>query len=85
MIEIPTRNVFDVVTDFLASEPSDDELLAYMFPEDLQARVHHLLDLNGEGELTCCEERELDEFVRANRMLTDLKINTELRLRGIQL
>ena len=84
MIETPTRNVLDVVEDFLASEPSDDELLAYMFPEDLQARVHHLLDLNGEGELTCCEERELDEFVRANRMLARLKVKTRLRQRGIE-
>ena len=84
MIETPALNVLDVVTDFLASDPSDEELLAYRFDEDLQARVHYLLDRNGEDELTCEERHELDDFVRANRMMTSLKINRELRLKGLK-
>lgn len=84
MIQEQAQNVFDEVTDFLVSQPSDEALLAYRFSEELQARLHYLLDLNGEGELSCCEERELDEFIRANRILTTLKINTELRIRGIK-
>ena len=83
MIKAPVRNVLDVVTDFLSSDPTDEELLAYKLPDDLQARSHFLLDRNGEGELTCDEERELEDFIRANRMLSRLKVNTRLRLRGI--
>ena len=83
MIRAPVHNVLDVVTDFLGTDPSDEELLAYKFSDDLQARVHYLLDRNGEGELTFDEERELEDFIRANRMISRLKVNTRLRLRGI--
>ena len=83
MIRVPERDVFAVITDFLAEDPSDEELLAYKMPEDLQRRVHHLLDRNGEDELTCEERHELNDFIRANRMITTLKIRTELRMRGL--
>ncbi len=83
MIRAPVRNVLDVVTDFLGADPSDEELLAYKFSDDLQARIHFLLDRNGEGELTFDEERELEDFIRANRMMSRLKVNTRLRLQGI--
>ena len=84
MINAPVRNAIDVVAEFLASDPSDEELLAYRFAEDLQARVHYLLERNGEDELTCDERHELDDFIRANRMMTSLKINRELRLIGLK-
>ena len=83
MIETPALNVLDVVTEFLASDPSDEELLAYRFSDDMQARVHYLLDRNGEGELTFFEERELEDIIRANRMMALLKVKTRLRLKGI--
>ncbi|MCY3782089.1 MAG: hypothetical protein OXG78_17375 [Chloroflexi bacterium] len=84
MINAPVRNAIDVVAEFLASDPSDEELLAYRFSEDLQERVHYLLERNGEDELTCDERHELDDFIRANRMMTSLKINRELRLKGLK-
>lgn len=83
MIQERQRDVFAVITEFLAEDPSDEELLAYKLPDDLQKRVHHLLDLNGEDELTCDERHELNDFIRANRMITTLKISTELRMRGL--
>lgn len=83
MIQERQRDVFAVITDFLAEDPTDEELLAYKLPDDLQKRVHHLLDLNGEDELTCDERHELNDFIRANRMITTLKISTELRMRGL--
>jgi hypothetical protein len=84
LIDMPERNVPGAVAEFLTSDPTDDELLAYMFPEDIQARVHFLLDRNGEGELTILEERELDDYLRANRFMALLKVNTELRRQGIE-
>ncbi len=84
MIETPVRDVFAVITDFLAEDPSDEELLAYKLPDDIQKRVHHLLDLNGEDELTSEQRHELNDYIRANRMITTLKIRTELRIRGLE-
>jgi hypothetical protein len=34
-----THTVFDVITDFLASDPTPEEIIAYHLPNDLQARV----------------------------------------------
>lgn len=76
------RNVFDVLTDFLASEPNSDALLAYHLPDDLQARVDELVERNGEGQLTFDEQRELYDFIRADEMMALLKAKTKLRLRN---
>ena len=83
MIETPALNVLDDVAEFLSTEPTDDALLAYKFSDELQERIHYLLERNGEGELTFYEERELEDFIRANRMMSLLKVKTRLRLRGI--
>ena len=83
MIEAPARDVFAVITEFLASDPSDEELLAYKLPDDLQARVSYLLVQNREAELTCEERHELDDYVRADHMISLMKTKTKLRQKGL--
>ena len=53
----------------------------YQIPPDLQARVHFLLDLNGEDELTYEEAQELDEILRANGVVSLLKAKIKRRQR----
>lgn len=79
------RTVFDVITDFLTSEPppTSEELLAYHLPDDLQARVDELVEKNGEGQLTFDEQQELFDFIRADQMVALLKTKTKLRLRTL--
>lgn len=81
MQAINLRNVFDVITDFLASEPSYEELLGFHLPDDLQARVDELVERNGEGLLTFDEQQELFDYMRADEMVALLKVKTKLRLR----
>ncbi|MEO1647140.1 MAG: hypothetical protein AAFR67_18285 [Chloroflexota bacterium] len=81
MQKAPTRAVFDVITDFLATSPSPETLLAYHFPDDLQKRADYLIEKNGEGDLTIDEQKELDDFVQADEMMTLLKVKTKLRLK----
>jgi hypothetical protein len=76
-----TRTVFDVITDFLAAEPTPEELIAYHLPDDLQARVDKLVERNGEGQLTFDQQQELYDFMRADEMIALLKAKTKLRLR----
>ena len=45
MQNAPTRTVFNLVTDFLASEPSSQEIIDYFLPDDLQARLIILWNL----------------------------------------
>lgn len=81
MQNIPVRTVFDVITDFLAAQPTPEELLAYHLPDDLQERADELVEKNGEGQLTFDEQQELFDFIRANQMFALLKTKTKLRLR----
>ena len=81
MLDAPVRTVFDVLTDFLASEPTAEELIAYHLPDGLQARVDALIERNGEGQLTFDEQRELFDFIRADQMMAMLKAKTKRRLR----
>lgn len=82
MLDAPARTVFDVLTDFLASQPTAEELIAYHLPDGLQARVDALVERNGEGQLTFDEQRELFDFIRADQMMAMLKAKTKLRLRN---
>lgn len=80
MLDVPVRTVFDVLTDFLASDPTPEELLAYHLPDDLQARVEFLVDRNGEGQLTFDEQQELYDFIRADQMIALLKTKTKRKI-----
>jgi hypothetical protein len=81
MQSIPTRTVFDEITDFLATEPSPQEIIAYHLPDDLQQRADYLAELNGEDQLTPSEREELDEFLKVDRMFSLLKTKMKLKLK----
>lgn len=81
MQNAPTRTVFDVITDFLADEPSPQEILAFHLPNDLQERAHHLLDLNREDQLTPEQQQEMEEFIKADDMMGLLKAKVKLKLK----
>jgi hypothetical protein len=79
MQNAPVRTVFDVITDFLASNPTAEAIIAYRLPQDLQARAHDLLERSGEGELTFEEQQEMFDFMRADQMMSLLKAKTRLK------
>ena len=81
MQNAPTRTGFDVITDFLATEPSPQAIIDYYMPDDLQARADYLAERNGEGLLTYAEELELQEFVNADDMFSLLKTKMKLKLK----
>jgi hypothetical protein len=81
MQNAPTRTVFDVITDFLATEPSPQAIIDYYMPDDLQARLDELLDRNSEGEITPSEREELERFLNANQMFSMLKTKMRLKLK----
>ncbi len=78
----PVRTVFDVITDFLASDPAPQAILDYHLPDELETRARHLLDLKRADRLTFDEELEMYDFIRADDMMTLLKAKTRLKLSG---
>lgn len=82
MQNVPARTVSDVVTDFLGSAPSLEEIADYRLPEDLQNRAHELLDKNREGTLSEAERAEMEEFRQIDHLLTLIKVKAKLKLKA---
>lgn len=82
MQNVPAQTIFGEVTDFLANNPTPQEIIVYRLPEYWQERAHELLEKNGEGLLTPEEEKEMMDFSRVDHMLTLLKAKTRLKLKN---
>jgi hypothetical protein len=80
MTDTPARTIFDIVTDFLVSEPTSDTILAFHLPDDLQDYARWLLERNREGRLTNQEVRDLDDFIRIDDLMTLLKAKARQKL-----
>ena len=81
MLNAPIRTVFGEITDFLATNPTPEEIIAYELPESLQARAIELLEKNGEGELIDREYEEMMDFARIDNMMLLLKAKMKLKLK----
>jgi len=77
----PIRTVLGVITDFLASNPTPEAIIAYRLPPDLEARAHDLSERNGEGELTPDEVEEMHDFMRVDQVMSLLKAKMQLKLK----
>ncbi|MBK9123551.1 MAG: hypothetical protein IPM16_10600 [Chloroflexi bacterium] len=78
----PPRSAFGEVTDFLATNPTPEEILAYTLSDSLQARAEELLELHGEGQLTPEQHDEMMDLVRIDTILQLLKAKTKRRLQA---
>jgi hypothetical protein len=76
----PAGTLFDEITDFLASAPSAEAIIAFKPSEALTERLHELLDKNSQGIIA--ETAELDEFIRLNHLLRMIIGKTRLKLKG---
>ena len=82
MAEAPVRSIKEVVTDFLGSAPTLEEIAAYRLPGDLQDRAHQLLDKNRSGSLSAEEQAEMEEFRQLDHLMTLVKAKAQLRLKA---
>jgi hypothetical protein len=78
----PDRTLFDEITDFLASAPTAEQIIAYKPSDILDQRLHELLDKNSAEQLTVEERKELDEFLRINHLLTVVTAKARLKFVG---
>jgi hypothetical protein len=83
MLNAPERTAFLEITDFLASNPTPEAIIAYRLPDYLQDRAVELAEKNGEGELTPEEHEEMMDFVRIDQMMSLLKIKMRVKLRKL--
>lgn len=82
MQSTPARTIFDVITDFLATEPSAQEIIDYRLPDELQERANYLAERNSEDLLSVAEREEMLEFMNADEMFSLLKTKMKSKLRA---
>jgi len=80
MANAAVRSITEIVTDFLGSAPTLQEIAAYRLPNELQDRAHQLLDKSRSGSLTDEERSEMDQFRQIDHLLTLIKAKARLKL-----
>ena len=77
-----TIPLFDAVLEFMLSNPTAEQIIAYRLPSYLEDRLHDLLDNNSEGQLFADEKAELDEFRQIDHIFTMLKARARHKLKS---
>jgi hypothetical protein len=61
------------ILDFLASDPSLEQIAAFQPRPETQARLHSLLERSRDGQLTEAEGHELEEYERIEHLMVMIK------------
>lgn len=80
MLNSPTRTIFSEITEFLATNPAPEAIIAYRLPDELEARAALLFEKHGEGALSPDEHEELMDFIRVDEMMSLLKAKMRVKL-----
>ena len=73
--------VHNEIFDFLLSQPSAEQILAFQISSQAQARLHELLEKNRSSELTPTEDQELDTYESVEHFMFLLKVKAHDQLR----
>lgn len=69
---IPAQ-IYQYILNFLVSNPTPEEILAFAPTAEMQERLQTLLELNRSGNLTELEEKELREYEKIEHLIVMLK------------
>ncbi|PMB01616.1 hypothetical protein CEN45_12265 [Fischerella thermalis CCMEE 5198] len=69
---LPSR-VYQYIVDFLVSNPTSEQILAFRPTAQMQERMQTLLRRSKAGELNPTEQKELDEYERIEHLMVMLK------------
>lgn len=66
-------HIYREILDFLASQPTPEDIVAFRPTPEMQARLTTLLERSRAGQLSSAEQTELNEFERIEHVLVLLK------------
>lgn len=81
MAVAPPFTITTVISNFLGSAPTLEEIVAFKLPEALEERALELLARNRSGKLTDNERAEMDEFTRMGHFMNMVKLQARLKLK----
>jgi hypothetical protein len=73
-------STFSELADFIVSQPTLDDIIAYRASEQMERRVHDLLEKNREEGLSSEERTEMDKFLAISHLMTLAKAKARLKL-----
>jgi hypothetical protein len=80
MTYAPSLTVTEVISDFLVSGPSLEEIATFRLPEALEHRALDLLARQKSSVLTAEEADEINDLLRMGHFLNVLRLKAQLRL-----
>lgn len=66
-------HIYRYILDFLASNPTPEQIAAFSPTPEMQSRLRLLLNRSHSGELTDAEQKELDEYESIEHLVIMLK------------
>ena len=82
MAVAPPYTITTMISNFLGTAPTLEEIVAFKLPDFLEERALELLERNRSGQLTSEERAELDEFTRMGHFMNMVKLQARLKLAG---
>jgi hypothetical protein len=77
---IKPASAHDEVYDFLTSQPTPEQIIAFHPSPEAEERLHYLLDVNRTDRLTKEEQVELDEYLKLEHFVRMVKIKAREKL-----
>jgi hypothetical protein len=77
-----STQVYRYILDFIASNPSAEQIAAFGPAPEMTERLQTLLDRETTGEITALERAELDEYERLEHLIVLIKSNNLRYLAG---
>lgn len=65
---------YDEFVDFITSAPSLEEISLFRLSDSAESRISFLLEQNRQSQITDTEEQELDEYLRLEHIMRQMKI-----------
>ena len=76
------QSIFSEVADFLVSQPTLEEIIAYRVPPPVQQYIDDLLEKNREEGLTPEERLEMEKILAVSHLMSLAKAKARLKLAG---
>ena len=75
-------SIFTEIADFIASQPTLEEIIAYRISQSQQERIDVLLERNREGMLTPDEHHEMESYLIISHVMSLAKVKARLKLQS---
>ena len=76
------QSIFSEIADFLVSQPSLEEIVAYRVPDTVQNYIDNLLEKNREEGLSAVERIEMEKFLAVSHLMSLTKSKARLKITG---